>query len=782
MDTKQQNALTTVVRPALPRREGFFARLINEYRMRTRSDVFMDILIGLLACLFAQTHALFGVYPFATALLCASRRHVGAAYIGAALGCWFMGERGILYLAVYTAVLVLRVIFSCAARKWFDSRGVFDEHPLFRVLEASLVGCMMAAYELALFGIYDYTVLFALGAVFLPALLTLLYAGFAESGMTLSAFLGKEEYKASEYVRSYAFSVFVEVCGLSLLFSTVFALSGISFFGVSLGKCAITLFTLVLTRRFGALRGTAAALILSLAEGVTYVPAFGLLGLLSGLYQMIGMPCALAAAVAAGGGFAVYVNGLSGFLDVVPEMAVTSLLAWPLLRSLPRAEDSFFWRPAVISAAAEENLPEEGDGMVRAYGDIAEALGALASREALPDKEEYAALCRKVKEEVCRRCPAKGECKEETAVSHALASVCRGEAAEGSPCEGYPLMEESLKKEAASLLRKKSTGGGIGAFSAEYALHARLLAERAARERAENEENDTLTEKLTARLLSAGIAADAVSVIGKERFRITLDGVRWQDPKAPNEERLREICATLCGKGLSAPSLFYNGKRISYYLESEEKYTVTTAVSSIASREKEPSGDRALAFSEGGVSYSLLCDGMGSGKGAARAAGLSASVLSSLLSAHVRCDTALALLSNLLCAAEEERSVSLDLLCLDLVRGEATFLKSGAAASFAFREGALYRIRAKSAPMGVFRESESERVRLDAREGDLYILLSDGVMQGSEDGAWLKDLLRENEGEEPQALADMILAAASSRAGEKKDDMTVLLTRLDKTA
>ncbi len=780
MNTNQQNALSTVVRPA--RRESLFARLIHEYRFRTRADVFMDILIGFIACLFAQTHAIFGVYPFATALLCSLSRHVPAAFIGAAIGCWFMGDRGILYLIFFGVLLFMRVLFSHIARRWFESEGVFDEHPLFRVLEASLIGCFMAAYELALFGIYDYTVLFALGAIFLPALLTLFYTAFAESGLSLLSFLGKEEYKASEYITSYGFSVFVEVSGLALLFSTVFAFSGISFFGIALGKCAITFFTLVIARRFGALRASAAALVISLADGITYIPSFGLLGLLSGLYQTIGMPCALAAAVVAGGGFAVYVGGLSGFLAVVPEMALTSLAAWPFLRTLPRADDLFFRQRSVICSEAKESPPKEtAQGMVDAYEDISQALTEISTREKLPDKEEYAMLCVKIKNEICRRCPAKGECREEEAVFRALAAVCRGEAVKDMPCEAFPVMEDGLKREAANLLRKKRKNENA-VFAAEYALHARLLREREEKERAKNEENTALSEALALCLRGAGIGVEEVSVTGAERYRIKLDGVRWQN-SGVGEEKLYEICTSVCGKGLSAPTVLFNGRRISYYLQSEEKYSAKTVVACAPCEKKEPSGDRALGF-EGkeGRAYALLCDGMGSGKGAERTAVLAVSVLSSLLGASVKEDTALALLSNLLCAADEERSLSLDLLSMDLVKGEAVFWKSGAAASFALRGGALYRIRAKSMPLGVFRETEGERVTLDIEPDDVFILLSDGVMQGQEDGGWLKDLIKEKTDEGPQALANRILAAALARAGEVKDDMTVIVTKLEKTA
>ncbi len=779
MNTNQQNALSTVVRPA--RREGMLAGLIREYRFRTRADVFMDILIGVIACLFAQTHALFGVYPFATALLCSLKRHVPAALIGAALGCWFMGERGLLYLGFYAVLLLLRVVFSHLARRWFESDGLFDEHPLFRVLEASLLGCFMAAYELALFGVYDYTVLFALGAVFIPALLTLFFTAFAESGITLMSFLGKEEYKASDYINSYGFSVFVEVSGLAILFSVVFALSNISFFGIALGKCAITLFTLVISKRFGALRASAAALVISFAEGITYIPSFGLLGLLSGLCETVGMPCSLAAAVVAGGGFAVYVGGLSGFLAVVPEMALTALAAWPFLRTLPRADERFFRESAIITAEAKESPPEENvDSVADAYEGIAGALSEISTRERLPDKEEYALLCVKTKNEICRRCPAKGECAEEEAVLRGLAAVCRGEAVKEDPCEAFGLMKEVLGREAANLLRKKRKNEN-GIFAAEYALHARLLREQRFKEKLQREENTALSEVLSERLRLAGICVEEVGVTGAERYRVKLDGVRWQE-NGVGEEKLHEVCTAVCGKGLSSPTVFFNGKRISYYLESEEKFKATTVVASLPSVEKEPSGDKALGFSdEEGRAYALLCDGMGSGKGAESTAMLAVSVLSSLLRASVKEETALALLSNLLCAADEERSLSLDLLSMDLVKGEATFLKSGAAASFALRGGALYRIRAKSMPLGVFRETAGERVSLDIEHDDIFILLSDGVMQGNEDGGWLKDLISEKRDEDLKTFADRILATALMRAGEKRDDMTVILTKLQKT-
>jgi len=784
MDVKKGKEVSTVLASAPPEhtnRVSVLARLIAEYHLRARSDLLADLLIGVIALLFAQSHAVFGVYPFAIALLASLRRHVFPAFLGAAIGCWFLGESGVLYLAVYAILLVLRALFSYIARKKWGSEGLFAEPPIARVLQAALVGCMMSAYELALFGIYDYTVLFALGTIFLPSLLTFAFSLLCESHLNLRALFGKEPYRVS----LTAGARWVEAAGILFLFSIAFSFRKLEFFGVSVANCVITLFVLLIAKRFGALRGCAAGLLLSLAQGVSFIPAFGLLGLLSGVYQTIGMPCALAAAILAAGGYAVYVDGLAGFLTIVPEMAITALLVWPFLKNLPRAEDHFFTfgtDRTAPSAPKQKPVPKD-NGMADAYHDIAKTLAEAAEDESALGEEEYATLCRRVKDGVCRHCAHAENCKQEEIVLRALAETgCSREGdAAGGGCEAFSQMTEKLRTEAADLLQKKRLGGSSGAFCTEYALHARLLRENAQRKSEEETEDQAAASALAELLRENGIAAEGVSVIGKRRRQVTLTDVRWHSGAVTDEHALRELCAKVCGSGLDDGQISYNGKRINYRFESEEKFEAQTAIATAPGRFGAPSGDRARAFaSSDGMAFAALCDGMGSGKRAAHASDICLSVLSSLLSCGAERETVLSLLGNLLCAADEECSVALDLLSVDLINGRASFLKSGAAASFVKREDALYRIRAKTIPMGVFREVDSEEVHLELADGDLLILLSDGVMHGNEDGGWLKELLRETLCDNLSDLARTILAVASERAGADRDDMTVVLTRIGK--
>lgn len=754
------------------RQKSTFGRLLEEYKARGRVDLLTDFLVAVAAFLLAQTHALFGVYPFAVAFLCALRRHLLVGVLGAVLGSLLLGEAGVLYLVIYISVFLLRLVFSAVAPRFFESAGLFDEHPLFRVLEACLVGCLMAAYELALFGIYDYTVLFALGAVLLPSVFTLLFAALMETGISLAAAIGKEPYALPASSRTGASGLFLQLGGLSLLFALVLSLRSTVFYGVSLARCATTLFTLLISRRFGGMRGCAAGLVLALAGEAVYIPVFGLLGLLSGLYSAIGVPCALAAAVIAGGAYAVYVEGLSGFLEVVPELSVTSVLAWPFLRTITPADVGFFEKK---QEQTEEASAADGQNEVaNAYRSIARVLYDISEKEKRPAPEALGTLCGQIQTATCRTCSARSRCKEELAVRTSLAT---GKDMWVS-CENMQKMRDALARECAVLSERQHLGGTKGAFSAEYALHARLLEELERRRREEEEEDVLLSKTLKARLAENGISVARASVLGKRTRRVVLSGVR-QKGGAAGAARLREICVEVCGSWLSDAAVSGYGRAATYVFESERKYAARTVTATKARTEKEPSGDRTECFSdEGGVAYILLSDGMGSGASAASAAGLCVSVLSSLLRVGVEPKTALELADNLLCAENEECSVALDMLSIDLCASAASFIKSGAAASFVRRGDSLYRIRAKTIPMGVLREVDAEEIHFDIEEGDLFILLSDGVMQGNEDGGWLKEHLRRCEGLPLEQLAKSILAAAANHTEEGADDMTVALTQI----
>ena len=123
----------------------------------------------------------------------------------------------------------------------------------------------------------------------------------------------------------------------------------------------------------------------------------------------------------------------------------------------------------------------------------------------------------------------------------------------------------------------------------------------------------------------------------------------------------------------------------------------------------------------------------------------------------------------------------MDLLQLDCHSGDAKMIKSGAAPSFVIRDGSIFRISSGTIPVGIAAPLSSEQVRFTPEDGDVIVMMSDGVAQSLEDCAFLADLIIGQWCEDLGVLADKILRGAAERS-ERRDDMTVGLCRVKKLA
>jgi stage II sporulation protein E len=190
-------------------------------------------------------------------------------------------------------------------------------------------------------------------------------------------------------------------------------------------------------------------------------------------------------------------------------------------------------------------------------------------------------------------------------------------------------------------------------------------------------------------------------------------------------------------------------------------------------------GDSLAFFSDAqGHSFSLLCDGMGSGNHAALTSALCATVLSRLLEAGVRAETALRMLNGVLSARarrENEASSTVDLLEIDTVSGKATLYKCGAAPTYLLRAGQITRFFSRTAPVGILEALDAERLCFEVRSGDVLVQVSDGITGGEEDCPWLSQMLQTRwEGDAEEFCRMVINHASSSQA----DDLSVMITRI----
>lgn len=201
-------------------------------------------------------------------------------------------------------------------------------------------------------------------------------------------------------------------------------------------------------------------------------------------------------------------------------------------------------------------------------------------------------------------------------------------------------------------------------------------------------------------------------------------------------------------------------------------YLPVTGVSTARKPGNFANGDRgACFFGSRADYYVLLCDGMGSGREAAALSGETVHFLKKLLYSGMTPEDALQILNGAFLLRGTGCFATVDLLRLDLVRGEGELFKwGGAPAYLRENEGQIRKMGAAALPpgVGVGTDHVPERYPVSLKNGEMLILLSDGA--GSEE---TESILTGYTDHSPRELAVLLLAGAPA-----EDDMTAVVLSL----
>ena len=185
---------------------------------------------------------------------------------------------------------------------------------------------------------------------------------------------------------------------------------------------------------------------------------------------------------------------------------------------------------------------------------------------------------------------------------------------------------------------------------------------------------------------------------------------------------------------------------------------------------REENGDRCVWFpGTGNEYYVLLCDGMGTGAGAAQESREAAQLLERLLRSGFPAEYALRSLNSLAVLRELGGCTTVDLVRLQLDTGRGTLYKWGAASSYLLKNGQLRKIGTASPPPGLSHQSRETVDRLSLGGGEVLILLSDGAGE---------DMLLRTPWTAPEPSPGALAAAILEQGALEGDDATVAVIRL----
>lgn len=220
--------------------------------------------------------------------------------------------------------------------------------------------------------------------------------------------------------------------------------------------------------------------------------------------------------------------------------------------------------------------------------------------------------------------------------------------------------------------------------------------------------------------------------------------------------------------------------------EEMPKYYVSTYAGKMCKDGEEFSGDSyTFGKSSDGAYISMISDGMGSGPEAGQESSAVVNIVQKFLKQGFDKITAINTVNSIMSIkfSEDEKFSTIDLSSIDLYSGKIDFVKIGAAASFIKRGEDVSVIDSKSLPIGVLDKPDIDSAQKKVKNGDLIIMVSDGILDhenksvGSVD--WFIEFLKGNNCNDPKQLGHEIIDKSKEISnGKIRDDMTVIVGKV----
>ncbi|MBE6631959.1 MAG: hypothetical protein E7623_04585 [Ruminococcaceae bacterium] len=740
----------------------------------------------LISALFCSTNMAFSSLPIGFALLGALDTYAFFAYMGAVISSIFAKGLALQLFIVYSAEICLRLLLCKLLSDGERKIKLFSEPLKLKLANSAIMSALFSLYKLFTGGLLYYDLMSTVFSVLLSPILCFLLYGI---------------FSSEEKIR-----LLHKEAGLySLCFLMIYAFRSYTLFGFSLSVCTSFLLTLIISKNGGALRGALAGTVCGAALGTGKILSFAAAGLSSGLLWAHSAVSASLAAMGASALCDLYGNGLSSLAYFTPDIVASTVIFLPFAKKLTLPFLPFSERVTVLPKKLEQSViigeQKQKDterrlhSLSEAMASLSETFFLLSDKRKRPGLFEIKQMCETCFEKNCRACRKNSECWSKeylsttdliSKLSDALYSLGRIEKDNIpeymlSRCPNAELILEELNCLHADLLQKSVKANKTEVFAIDYEQMSKILAHAIIENDEEYEKDEYLTERVEKYMGYMNFHASCVNVCGKRKRSVHAYGVNVSKLTISSEE-LRRRFERICGVRFKLPSFNIENSYVTMDMEADRIFGVKSASATQAKEGERINGDGLYLFSNRqDYFYCLLSDGMGSGKSAALSSGITGLFLRKMLEAGNKKSISIEMLNHVLREKGGESSATVDLLEIDLLSGNASFIKSGAASSYIIRNGRLFNVCSNSMPVGITKEINAEEINLSLKDGDTVVMMSDGISQSFEDGIWIADLLSSeaDKDEDLQVIANKILLNADLNS-PRSDDMTVAVLKIQK--
>ena len=700
------------------------------------------LLLGICGYFAGLAELPFGARPFGLALLAATGKDTPFVYFGLVISAFVALEldEALVYFGVYTALLLMRLFTRFA----FDMRslrarergvrgllrGLFCERAGLRIISSALFGAALGA-----------AVLFAGGLLYYDLFALLI---IAVSAPFISFLLCGYFTQVDQRTRGELFLLWRDLGFLTLCAVAVFGAAKINLYGVSLSVLAAMLITFFVTYSRGVGYGAILGLVLGLCYSPMLAPIFVISALCGGVLMRFSAPLACFAAFFACCAWAFYVQGVSALLGVFGGILAACLI-YSVLHKI-----------------------------------IFVDLAAVKSKDGASDAKRREALeCKVLPESVLDGIRLYEMNSRRSAMSDGLyrLSLFFDELKNNADAVG-------LNKDICVENYNKDFSGDASA--PDYRALSSLLSKTMESETNEYEIDVELSKRLCLILSDLKLSIVGVLVYGVRKKTIYIRA----KSKTALEENARAVIDAIApvlpflvdlqGFDIRRDGDSGGGALIVF---EREKNSASVVRRRVIAQNETVCGDSTSAFkNKDNRFFAFISDGMGSGITASAVSQICTGFISNMLSVGSVNKELISMLNGFLCGrlrgSIAECSATLDLLELDLMNGRALIYKCGAAPSYVYRRGRLFKLRSESMPIGILRDVDVKCFELELCRGDIVVMVSDGVTGEGGECPWLFDLLAQNlPSRSLERTAELIVKYATAKGSV--DDISVILVRVE---
>lgn len=290
------------------------------------------------------------------------------------------------------------------------------------------------------------------------------------------------------------------------------------------------------------------------------------------------------------------------------------------------------------------------------------------------------------------------------------------------------------------------------------------------------------TEKvLRCRLETAGIRPYEISVENEQGEYGVFIKIKSCGGRRICENKIEDIISNTVGIKMEKEKALcqMTDRYCSLSFVRKKKISVNACALSMPKKGNDVCGDSHIinSFKDGRFML-LLCDGMGNGRKAKNRSDAAAKLMNTFYKAGFDDSTIISSINKLLLLSSREDTYStMDLCMIDRNKGEAIFTKTGSPPAFIFRKGGVITIEGEALPVGIVDEVKPSKRSVELFDGDIIVLLSDGISDIAVDTArFIKNCI--NSCDISKLPGEIISSAMEICGGYAPDDMTVIAAKI----